>query len=153
MLHTEIDKMEYSALLAKFKAEYRIVQFSTHRPKKLVYRNLTDCVNYRRNESDFEILHDWVEYATPDIIKMGYWLVLPRGVHPTYPLPDAPRHPLPEESHKRISAMTQAVYFQQATNCTQIEACRMFGIANQSNFKVTRDRMILSGELQYGPLE
>ena len=148
-LNNQLENSVYSRLCANFADEYRILQFSKLTPQLPVYKELQICEFYRLNLETFEPLLDWCEHPSTADHRTGYWLKLPAGVYPLAPpmgSPDRVILPAGMAPDRPVSALKQAVLWQAATGCSQGAACRRFSCA-QSNFKVTRERMIKRGEL------
>jgi len=148
-LTNKLQNFAYSRLCENFAAEYRILQFDKSVPKLPIYQELQPCEFCRLYLETFEPLLDWCEYPSIATVRTGYWLKLPAGVHPIAPAMGSPGRVILEPGatpDRPVSALRQAVLYQAATGCSQGEACRRFGCA-QSNFKITRDRMVKRGEL------
>jgi hypothetical protein len=146
-----VRKLAYGILCEKFASEYRILQFSPEIPKRQNYQVLINKEYFWMHMPDFEVVLDWCEQPSEAHIRQGYWLALPPGTLPLPVIMGTPDRPAPlvysNPTGRAPSALQQAVEWQHATGCTQAEACRMFG-ASQSNFKITRDRMLARGVLK-----
>jgi hypothetical protein len=140
----------YAAMCAKFRAEFRPLQFSNDRPKKLGYRALADFTYFRMEESTFEAIYDWCEYASEENIRAGYYVILPpEAIMCAMPVGGATRPAwLPASPPKgdAPSKLFQAVLYHHIHGGSQAAACARFK-CSQSNFKVTRDRLLARGKL------
>lgn len=141
----------YSKLCGNFEREGRALQFSDYRPKFKKYENLEDCKFYRLDVVTYEAIFDWCEYPSEEGLRIGYYVGLPNGaarlLMQTPPAVRAAWLTYAAPAGRPLSALYQAVQWQHRTGCSQLSACKLFG-ASQSNFKITRERMLKKGELK-----